>query len=229
MGLNKTGKIQMKIPQEIKLILDKLEKENLESYIVGGCVRDLLLGQKPKDWDITTKAKPKQIQKIFPDSLYQNKFGTVTIKTKSREPALKEVEITTFRTEQKYTDKRHPDKISFTFNVKEDLSRRDFTINALALDKDKKIIDLCQGQSDLKKKVVRAVGQPIDRFNEDALRMLRAIRLAIELDFKIEPKTFQAIQKKAGLVQVVAKERIRDELIKMIMSDKPAAAIELLN
>ena len=228
----------MKLPKEIKTVLNKLEKAGFEAYAVGGCVRDLLLKQKPKDWDITTKAKPEQIQKIFPDSFYQNKFGTVTVKTKSQESNLKEIEITTFRTEQKYTDKRHPDKISFTSYLKEDLARRDFTINALALDREGKIIDLFDGQKDLKKKIIRAVGQPVDRFNEDALRMLRAIRLAVEMDFyskdgpssgwKIEPKTLTAIQKNATWLQAIAKERIRDELIRMIMSDKPDQAIELL-
>jgi poly(A) polymerase/tRNA nucleotidyltransferase (CCA-adding enzyme) len=218
----------MKLPQEIKSILNKLEKGDFEAYAVGGCVRDVLLGQKPKDWDITTKAQPKQIQKIFPDSFYQNKFGTVTVKTKSKDSTLKEIEITTFRTEQKYTDKRHPDKISFTNNLKDDLARRDFTVNALALDKKGEIIDLFEGQKDLKKKILRAVGKAEDRFNEDALRMLRAVRLAVELDFKIEPKTFQAIQKNVGWLQAIAKERLRDELIKIIMSERSDQGIELL-
>ena len=218
----------MKLPQEIKNILGKLEKESFESYVVGGSVRDLLLGQKPKDWDITTKAKPEEIQKIFPDSFYKNKFGTVTIKTKSKDSALKVIEITTFRTEQKYTDKRHPDKISFTSDAKDDLARRDFTINSIALDKKENILDPFKGQKDLKDKKIKAVGNPNDRFNEDALRMLRAIRLAIELNFKIESKTFKAIQKNSGWLQAIAKERIRDELIKMIMLEKPDQAIELL-
>lgn len=218
----------MKLPSEIKSILNKLDKKDFEAYAVGGCVRDILLKQKPKDWDITTKAKPEQIQKIFPDSFYQNKFGTVTVKTKSKDSTLKEIEITTFRTEQKYTDKRHPDKISFTTDLKEDLARRDFTINALALDKKGEIIDLFDGQKDLKKKIIRAVGQPADRFNEDALRMLRAIRLAVELNFKIEPKTLVAIQKNAGWLQAMAKERIRDELIRMMVSVQPNQAIESL-
>ncbi len=218
----------MKLPQEIKTVLNKLEEANLGAYLVGGCLRDLLLGQKPKDWDIATKAKPEKIQKIFPDSFYQNKFGTVTVKTKSKEKTLQEIEITTFRTEQKYTDKRHPDKIRFTPNLKEDLARRDFTINALALDKKEKLIDFFDGQKDLKKKIIRAVGQPEERFNEDALRMLRAIRLAGELNFKIEPKTFQAIQKNAGWLQAIAKERIREELIRIIMADKADEGIELL-
>ena len=218
----------MRIPKEIKSILNKLEKQNSEAYAVGGCVRDLLLNKKPKDWDITTEAKPEQIQKIFPESFYKNKFGTVTNKTKSKEKNLKEVEITTFRIEQKYTDKRHPDKIGFTSDLKKDLSRRDFTINALALNKKGEIIDLFEGQKDLENKIIRAVGKPENRFNEDALRMLRAVRLAIELNFQIEEKTSKAIQKNAKWLQVIAKERIRDELIKMIMSDNSDQAIELL-
>ena len=218
----------MKLPKEIKTILDKLEKAGFEAYLIGGCLRDLLIGQKPKDWDITTKAKPEQIQKIFPDSFYQNKFGTVTVKTKSKEPTLQEIEITTFRTEQKYTDKRHPDKIRFTSNLKEDLARRDLTINALALNKKEKIIDLFDGQADLEKKIIRAVGQPAERFNEDALRMLRAVRLAMELNFKIEKKTLEAIQQNAGWLQAMAKERIRDELIRIIMSERADQGIELL-
>jgi poly(A) polymerase/tRNA nucleotidyltransferase (CCA-adding enzyme) len=218
----------MLLPQVIQVILSKLEKQGFEAYVVGGCVRDLLLGQQPKDWDITTKARPEQIQKIFPNSFCENKFGTVTVKTKSQDPTLKEIEITTFRTEQKYTDKRHPDKISFTSNLKEDLARRDFTINALAMGKKDEIIDLFDGQNDLKRKIIRAVGEPVDRFNEDALRMLRAIRLAVELNFEIEPRTFQAIQENAGWLQAIAKERIRDEFIRMIMSEKPDRAIDLL-
>ena len=228
----------MKLPQEIKQAIGQLEKAGFESYLVGGCVRDLFLSKEPKDWDITTKAQPKEIQKIFPESFYQNKFGTVTIKTESQNPLLKEIEITTFRTEQKYTDKRHPDKISFTSNVKDDLARRDFTINALALDKNGQLIDLFKGQEDLKKKIIRAVGRPADRFSEDALRMLRAVRLAVELDFpaegepasgwKIEPKTLEAIKKNNAWLQAIAKERIRDEFIRMIMSKSPDRAIELL-
>ncbi|MBL7053307.1 MAG: HDIG domain-containing protein [Candidatus Portnoybacteria bacterium] len=220
--------MKLKLPKEIIDVLDKLEKKGFESYIVGGSVRDLLLGQKPKDWDITTKAKPEEIQKIFPDSFYENKFGTVTVKTKNKDLTLKEIEITTFRTEQKYTNKRHPDKISFTSDAKDDLARRDFTINSIALDKKENILDPFKGQKDLKDKKIKAVGNPDDRFNEDALRMLRAIRLATELNFKIESKTFKAIQKNSGWLQAIAKERIRDELIKMIMSEKPDQAIELL-
>ncbi len=225
---HKNKKMKIKLSTEIRNILNKLEKAKFEAYVVGGCLRDILLNKKPKDWDITTKANPEQIQKIFSDSFYQNNFGTVTVKTKSKEKTLQEIEITTFRTEQKYTDKRHPDKISFTSDLKEDLSRRDFTINALALDKAGKIVDLFDGQKDLKKKFIRTVNNAEDRFNEDALRMLRAVRLAIELDFEIENKTFKAIQKNAKWLQAIAKERIRDELIRIIIAERPDQGIELL-
>ncbi len=218
----------MKLPIPVKEILEKLEKKGFEAYVVGGCVRDILIKRKPKDWDVATSAKPEQIQKIFSDSFYKNKFGTVTVKTKSKEPTLKEIEVTTFRAEEKYLDKRHPEAISFISDGKEDLARRDFTINAIALDKNEKVIDPFDGQKDLEDKIIRAVNKPKERFSEDALRLLRAIRLANELDFEIEPKTLAAIKENAGLLQMIAKERIRDELIKIIMSDQPDQGIELL-
>ncbi|MFY9457875.1 MAG: polynucleotide adenylyltransferase, partial [Candidatus Spechtbacterales bacterium] len=121
----------MQIPKEVKNILTALEKAGFEAYIVGGCVRDLLLGSEPKDWDITTNAKPEEVQKLFPDSFYENKYGTVGVKTGADKPGLAVVEITTFRVEEKYTDKRHPDKVQFTASLEEDLKRRDFTINAM--------------------------------------------------------------------------------------------------
>lgn len=226
----------MKIPEEVKSIIRKLEKHNYEAYIVGGCVRDLLLvplaGGKPKDWDITTNAKPKEIQKIFPKSFYANKFGTVTVQTGSKDETLAEIEVTTYRIDEKYTDKRHPDKIRFAKTIKEDLARRDFTVNALALDIKGNLLDFFNGENDLKKKIIRAVGNPEERFNEDALRMLRAVRFAATLGFNIEPKTLKAIQKDAGWIQAISKERIRDELIKIIDppagGSKPSQGIELL-
>jgi len=225
----------MTIPKEVKLILEKLEKTHLlanrqdyEAYIVGGCVRDTLRKIEPNDWDITTNAKPKELQKIFPKSFYANKFGTVTVQTGSKEKNLTEIEITTYRVDEQYSDKRHPDKICFARTIKEDLARRDFTVNAMAMDKNKNIIDLFHGQKDLKNKIIRAVGEPEQRFNEDALRMLRAIRLATTLEFSIEKKTAKAIQKNARWIQAISKERIRDELIKIIESDKPSQGIELL-
>src|SRR4030042_5464563 len=186
----------MTIPKEVNLIIDKLQKNKFEAYIVGGCVRDLLLNQKPKDWDITTNAGPEKIQKLFPKSFSENKFGTVTVITKSKDKTLKTIEITPFRLEGKYSDKRHPDEIKFAKTVEEDLARRDFTVNALALDGNNKIIDPFDGREDIKAKIIRTVGRADDRFNEDALRLLRAVRFACTLDFTIEEKTMKAIQKK---------------------------------
>lgn len=222
----------MRFPPEIKLILDKLKDSKFSAFVVGGCVRDLFMGKKPTDWDIATNARPKQIQKIFPDSFYKNKFGTVTVKTKSLDQTLKEVEITPFRIEAKYSDKRHPDEIKFTDRLEDDLARRDFTINAMALAqppiinyqlpaKIKKInnfilVDLFGGQKDIKDKLVRAVGKADERFNEDALRLLRAIRFAYILNFDIEKNTFEAIKKNSLWIKAIAKERIKDELLKII-------------
>src|SRR3989338_1894233 len=163
----------MVIPGEVQNIIDQLKKAGFEAYIVGGCVRDVLIGMEPKDWDVTTNAKPEEIQKVFPDSFYENNFLTVTVRTGAENvPA---IEITTYRHEAKYTDKRHPDEIKYAKTLEEDLSRRDFTINAMAMDEKKKVVDLFEGQKDLKNKIIRTVGNPEERFNEDALRMLRAV------------------------------------------------------
>jgi len=238
----------MEIPKEIILILEKLTKKNYAAYIVGGCVRDLLLGTSPKDWDITTNAKPEEIRKIFPKNFYENKFGTVTILTNAQDATLKEIEITTFRKDGKYSDKRHPDEIKYAKTIEEDLSRRDFTINAMALeiqnskiknqnenlkfkiDKNLILIDPFLGQDDLKNKIIRTVGKAEQRFDEDALRMLRAVRFACTLkgEWQIEAKTFKAIQKNAGWIRAISKERIRDELLKIMESDKAAEGIDLL-
>ena len=231
----------MIIPKEVEFIIDKFKKSGFQAYLVGGCVRDLILSEiekssvKPKDWDITTEAKPEEISKIFPKSFYENKFLTVTVQTKSKNPRLKEVEITTYRSEAKYTDKRHPDEVKFAKTIEEDLSRRDFTINAMAMKIDfykikqkLKIIDLFDGQEDLKNKIIRTVGKPEERFSEDALRMMRAIRFATVLGFKIEDKTAEAIKKNSSWLKAISKERVRDEFLKIIMSEKAADGIEIL-
>ncbi|MEK9135306.1 MAG: HD domain-containing protein [Patescibacteria group bacterium] len=225
----------MTIPKEVKSIIAKLEKAGFEAYIVGGCVRDFLRNVEPDDWDITTSAKPEEIQKIFPENFYENNFLTVTVQTKSKNSKLKEIEITTFRFESEYSDKRHPDEIKFAKTLEEDLARRDFTVNAIALklgfEKKKPsfgIIDLFAGQKDLEAKIIRAVGNPEDRFGEDALRMMRAVRLATTLNFIIEDKTAEAINKNAKLLEAISKERIRDEFLKIIMSERAADGIELL-
>jgi len=229
-------KDKMTIPKEVNLILEKLIGKNYEAHVVGGCVRDLLLNKKPKDWDITTNAKPEEIKKIFPKSFYENKFGTVTVLTDAKDETLKEIEITTYRKDGKYSDKRHPDEIKYAKNIEEDLARRDFTVNALALDEDKKIIDPFLGQDDLKNEIIRTVGKAEERFDEDALRMLRAVRFARVLSaqggpasgWEIEAKTFKAIQKNAGWIQAISKERIKDELVKIMESEKAAEGIDLL-
>jgi len=218
----------MNIPKEVKNIVEKLEKGNYGAYVVGGCVRDLLMDKKPKDWDITTNAKPEEIKKIFPESFYENKFGTVTVLTNAKDETLKEIEITTFRKDGKYSDKRHPDEIKYAKTIEDDLARRDFTVNALALGDKNRIIDPFDGQYDLKNKIIKTVGKAEERFDEDALRMLRAARFACTLDFEIEAKTFKAIQKNAGWICAISKERIRDELIKIMESEKAAEGIDLL-
>jgi poly(A) polymerase/tRNA nucleotidyltransferase (CCA-adding enzyme) len=224
--------MNFKIPSEVSDICEKLEKAEYRAYLVGGCVRDILIGREPKDWDITTGAKPEEIQKIFDDTVYENEFGTIGIKTDSEDEKLKVVEVTTFRKEGRYTDKRHPDDIKFADNAEDDLSRRDFTINAIALSiKDGKadeLIDPFGGQRDLKLKIIRTVGEVEKRFNEDALRLMRAVRLATELDFEIEENTFEAIKKQAGLLEMIANERIRDELAKLLMADNAAKGVEIL-
>jgi poly(A) polymerase/tRNA nucleotidyltransferase (CCA-adding enzyme) len=224
----------MTIPKEVKNIIGKLEKAGFEAYIVGGCVRDFLLAVEPNDWDVTTNAKPEEIVKIFPDSFYENKFLTVTVKTESKNLKLAEIEITTYRSEQGYSDKRHPDEVKYAENLEDDLSRRDFTVNAMAMESKKqkakinKVIDLYDGQNDLKNKIIKTVGNAEERFSEDALRMLRAVRFACVLNFSIEEKTFEAIKKNAIWMEAVSKERIKDEFIKIIMSPSAGKGIELL-
>jgi poly(A) polymerase/tRNA nucleotidyltransferase (CCA-adding enzyme) len=224
----------MTIPKEVKTVISFLKKKGFEAYAVGGCVRDFLSGQEPQDWDITTNAKPEEIRKIFPDSFYENRFFTVTVRTKSKKQELKEIEVTTFRSEAKYSDKRHPEEVKFAKTLEEDLSRRDFTINAMALDlisdKNIKTIDPFKGKQDLEAKIIRAVGNPEQRFEEDALRMVRAARFSTTLgsDWKIEEKTALAIKKNSSGLKIISQERVRDELLKIISSERAAKGIELL-
>lgn len=217
----------MVIPKEVKSVIEGLKKAGFEAFIVGGCVRDVLRGAEPVDWDIATLAKPEEIRKVFPKSFYENKFLTVTVQIDTQNPKLKEIEVTTYRKEAKYTDKRHPDEVKFAKTLEEDLSRRDFTINAIAADPPK-IIDPYEGQKDLKKRIIRTVGKPDDRFSEDALRMMRAVRLATVLNFEIEEKTAKSIKKNASWLQAISKERIKDELLKMVMTERAADGVELL-
>ncbi len=218
----------MRLPKEVQLILNTLKEGGFEAYVVGGCVRDLMLGNEPKDWDVTTNATPEQIQKLFPEHVYENTFGTVAVKTGSEDPSLTLVEVTPYRIEGKYTDKRHPDNVTFADKLEDDLSRRDFTVNALAMDIEGNTIDPFGGERDLKSKVIRTVGNPEQRFDEDALRLLRAVRFATVLGFKIEPATSEAIKKDAEWLRTISKERVRDEFVKIIESDNAYEGIILL-
>ena len=220
------------IPSAVADVVETLQSSGFLAYLVGGCVRDAVMNVEPKDWDIATSATPDKIQRLFPDSVYENEFGTVGVKTKSNDPALALVEVTTFRVESTYTDKRHPDRIRFAKTIEEDLSRRDFTVNALALNvaggRAGTLLDPYGGQDDLRQKVIRAVKDSDERFGEDALRMVRAIRFACQLDFEIERGTEAAIKKNASLLKVISRERVRDEFEKIIMTRRAAWGVQQL-
>lgn len=219
--------VAIAIPKEVEELLGTFRAAGHEAYIVGGCVRDALLGLAPKDWDIATNAKPEQIQELFSDSVYENQFGTVGIKTRSEDTTLAVVEATTFRKEEGYNDGRHPDRVSFAASIQEDLARRDFTVNALAYD-GKSLLDPYGGAQDLKEKLIRAVGDPKERFTEDALRLMRAPRFAAQLGFHIEEQTQGAIRENSPALARIAAERIGDEFRKLLEAPNAADGIELL-
>ena len=234
-------KQKLDIPKEVQRIALLLNEKNFEAYLVGGCVRDILIGREPKDWDIATNATPDKVQELFAhwngkkdelSTVYENDFGTVGIKTTSEDPRMKIVEVTTFRADEGYSDKRHPDHITFAKTVEEDLSRRDFTINAMAMGAVKwvagQIIDEFCGEEDLKKRIIRTVGKPDERFGEDALRMMRAVRFAVELDFEIDPETRRAIEKHSRELELISKERIRDEFVKILETPRAAKGVIML-
>lgn len=265
--------MEVKIPQPVVNIIHTLETNGFEAFVVGGSLRDLLLSRVPKDWDITTNATPEEIQELFPDSVYENDFGTVGIKVPRfllQTPETQEtdiIEVTTYRSESGYSDSRHPDQVTFVKTIEEDLARRDFTVNAMAgkiLEPETsnikqhqptidtqvssfkfqvpcllEIIDPYHGQADLKEKIIRAVGNPSERFEEDALRILRAIRLVTELssgtwkterlDWTIEGTTWAALQKLASRIGTLSIERIRDEFSRILLSSHPRQGIELLH
>ena len=220
----------IKPPQAVLDFMATFKKNNYQIYLVGGAVRDLLLGKTPTNFDFTTNATPEEILKLFPDGYYNNKFGTVGIsfsKIKDQKSNTFLFEITPFRKESDYSDFRHPEKIEWAKTLEEDLARRDFTINAMAFD-GKNLIDPYCGQNDLKKKLIVAVGDPDARFQEDALRLLRAVRLASQLGFVIEEKTRLSLQKNSQLILKISWERIRDEFLKILASDFPAEGIIFL-
>jgi len=226
------------IPNEVFFCLDSLHGQGFEAYIVGGCTRDFLRGKSPADWDLTTNAEPTQIQDIFNTlkikTFYENDFGTVGVAFPQKDDLFEIIEITTYRNEATYSDSRHPDKVTWSKTIEEDLKRRDFTVNAIAMTirnrTEIEIIDLFDGQKDLKNQIIRAVNTANERFSEDALRMMRAVRLKTTLGegWTIEEKTKQAIKDNASLLAKISQERIRDELIKMINSENAAQGIESL-
>ena len=214
------------VPNEVMELCKAMQNAGYQAYLVGGCVRDLLLGKEPKDWDITTNARPEQIQALFPETFYENDYGTVGVVTESLNPRLKVIEITPYRTESEYSNARHPDAVEFSDNLSDDLKRRDFTVNAIAYEPHGGIlIDEHDGQEDLKRKVIATVGDAHERFSEDALRMLRAIRLSAELDFAIEAKTAEGIAKNAALLEKISRERVRDEFTRIVASARPLQAL----
>jgi len=233
--------LKVNIPERVEQIIGIFKEAHFEIYIVGGAVRDLMLGKLIYDWDFTTNATPETMLKLFSDAYYTNEYGMVGVPSESGRP----YEITTYRTEHGYSDSRRPDKIEWGKSLEEDLQRRDFTINAMALqlaaaeqktenreqrtDSNTKsrslstdnrstpfsLIDPFHGQKDLERKLIRAVGDPNERFAEDALRMMRAVRIAAELDFTVEENTLSAIKSNSKSIQNISKERVRDELLKM--------------
>lgn len=224
--------MKIELPQFVIDFLDIFKKNNYQIYVVGGSVRDLLMGKKVINWDFTTSAKPEEIMKLFPDSFYNNQFGTVGIPIKENEDEYV-FEVTTFRKESDYTNKRQPDSVEWTDNVEEDLARRDFTINSMALRQTQgklgvEIVDPYSGQKDIAGKRLVAVGDPDIRFTEDALRLMRGVRLASQLGFTIEEKTLISIKKNSNLITHISGERIRDEFFKILRSEHPDEGILLL-
>lgn len=204
----------MDMPKNVDIAINLLQSAGFEAYAVGGCVRDSLLGKTPNDWDITTSAKPEDMKSVFAEFHCIDtgiKHGTVTVVIDG-EP----LEITTFRLDGEYEDNRHPKSVTFTSNLGADLGRRDFTVNAMAYSKKTGTVDLFGGQNDLKNKIIRCVGDPDRRFNEDALRILRALRFASALDFEIEEKTAQSLLKNRALLGNISEERIAKELLKLV-------------
>lgn len=205
------------MPYEAEWIIDNIRSHGYEAFIVGGCVRDAVLGRIPGDWDITTSAKPEQVKEIFGKTVDTGlKHGTVTIIKHGSG-----YEVTTYRIDGEYLDGRHPETVEFTPDLREDLKRRDFTINAMAYSHETGIVDEFEGMEDLKRRVIRCVGCAKDRFTEDALRILRAVRFAAQLDFVIEDETYKAIAEIAPNLVHVSKERIQVELTKLLLSDHP--------
>jgi len=209
--------MKIRLPATVRMVLDSLHAKGFEAYVVGGCVRDFVLGRRPEDWDITTSARPEQIKQIFAKTIDTGiEHGTVTVLVGG-----KAFEVTTYRIDGEYKDSRHPEQVTFTASLAEDLKRRDFTINAMAYNEEEGLIDLYGGMEDLQKKVIRCVGNPEERFSEDALRILRAVRFSAQLNFGIDPDTIVGIVRLAPNLAKISAERICVELTKLITSDHP--------
>ena len=209
--------MHISIPKHASDIIKTLSAHGYEAYVVGGCVRDSILGKEPADWDITTSALPEQVKALFPRTIDTGlKHGTVTI-------MMDKVgyEVTTYRIDGTYEDHRRPNEVTFTSDLKEDLMRRDFTINAMAYNEEQGLVDLFGGIQDLTDRIIRCVGNPAERFDEDALRMLRAVRFAGQLNFKIEENTKAAIEAQHTFLKDVSAERIQTELMKLLVSGHP--------
>lgn len=209
--------MRIQIPSHVEYIIGKLNQNGYEAFAVGGCVRDTLLGRTPGDWDITTSARPEQVKALFRRTIDTGiQHGTVTVMLERTG-----YEVTTYRIDGEYEDGRHPRQVEFTPDLLEDLKRRDFTINAMAYSHETGIVDAFGGMEDLEKRVIRCVGEPMERFEEDALRILRAIRFSAQLDFSIEEKTREAITRIAPNLAKVSRERVQMELTKLLCSDHP--------
>lgn len=209
--------MNFRIPEKVNIIIEELMSHGYEAYVVGGCVRDMVLGREPEDWDITTSATPMEVKRIFRRTVDTGiQHGTVTVLIDKEH-----YEVTTYRLDGEYEDNRHPKEVAFTSSLTEDLKRRDFTINAMAYNEKEGFIDLFGGMEDLKKGIIRCVGSAIERFDEDALRILRAVRFSAQLDFEIEEDTLGAIREKVMNLKNISAERIRVELTKLLISDHP--------
>lgn len=226
----------IKIPKEVISVVAVIQNAGFEAFLVGGCVRDLFLDIKPKDYDVTTNATPEEIIALFPKTFYENDYGTVGVVTCGEEglpicsdETVKIVEVTPYRLESTYSDNRHPDEVTWSKNIDDDLKRRDFTCNAIAYNPvTGEVVDPFEGEKDIKDKLVRAVGNPDLRFNEDALRLMRAIRLMSQLDFDIHPVTRESMEKNAHLLNNISRERVRDEFVKLLMTDFPMRGLVLM-
>ncbi len=216
---------KIKIPEYISKIINMLESEGFEAFAVGGCIRDSLIGRVPSDWDVTTSAKPTEIKRIFKRTIDTGiEHGTVTVLMDH-----KAVEVTTYRIDGEYKDLRHPSSVEYTSDIKEDLRRRDFTINAIAYNEEIGIVDPFDGRGDLRKKLIRCVGDPLERLTEDALRIFRAVRFCAQLGFKIDEDTKDAIKKLSSNLSNISAERISAELIKTITSPRPETMVTAYN